>query len=335
MKSFLLSILLIVLSYSFASAQAIQCELLVGNHKAKAMRDGFILRSYRFTFKTQIYTAVFSVNIESLNNLAQYDQYSRLNIALMTRIATQELAETSSAVLNVAQQQGFNKSEKAAFALALVQALPYATDEESLGQGEFYRLPSETITDTNIDCEDSCILLAGILSGLGIPYVYLSPPGHIAVGVEGAHRGWHANIGGRKFYYAETTGAGFLVGQAPTGTSRNIYLLDVSGDDPNYYSLRLEKDGKPIRYKASGSESNDRRDKRKARSGASIGDTSVIIWPTLLIVVVIGLFIIGGVISHYRQTLYSASVDEEDDNWISSTDEEDFENDRAKDNLEI
>jgi hypothetical protein len=335
MKLLLLSIQLVMLLSSFASAQGIQCEILVGNHKAKAMRDGFILRSYRFTFKTQIYTAVFSVNIESLNNLAQYDQLSRLNIAHMTRIATQELTETSKALLSVAQQQGFCKSEKAAFALALVQSLPYATDAESLGQDEFYRLPSETITDTNIDCEDSCIMLAGILSGLGVSYVYLSPPGHIAVGVEGKHRGWHAAIAGRKFYYAETTGAGFLIGQAPAGTSRKINLVDVSGDDPNYYKLRLEKDGKPIRYKAIGEARKNRNNQREPQSGSSSRSSLKIIWPTLLIGVIAAILIIGWVVAKLRRSLYSTSSDDENEKWISSSVVEDFESDREKDNLEI
>jgi len=244
---------LLWLAVPLAKAQdgsPIYCLINKGNHPMKATQDGWIVRVFRFTHRAEVYSVAFAVPVEYLNTLAQFDQNDRDNLAVMAMAAGLECVPVSQEVARMARQEGFGNAETAAFALALCQSLPYSTDATSLGVDEFYRLPSESVVDTEVDCEDTSLLLGGILDGLGIPYVFLTPPGHLAVGIQGSHRGWHVENGGRRFYYAETTGAGFRVGQAPPGMGRTLGLMDVSGQREQIFTARLAKDGEPIRYTA-------------------------------------------------------------------------------------
>lgn len=248
--SILPGLLLLVSLVAAQEDPPLYCQITKGNHPMRATQDGLILRVFRFTHRAEVYTAAFAVPVEYLNTLAQYGQGQRANLAAMAQLAGLECRRTSREVARVAKQQGFGSAETAAFALALCQSLPYSTDAASLGVDEFYRLPSETVVDTEVDCEDTSLLLGGILDGLRIPYVFLTPPGHLAVGIQGTHRGWHVANGGRRFYYAETTGAAFRVGEAPQGLPRSVGLMDVSGHLHRVLSAKLVKDGEPIRYTA-------------------------------------------------------------------------------------
>lgn len=249
-RTLILALLWLLASLASAQESPIFCLITKGNHNMRATQDGWVLRVFRFTHRAEVYSVAFAVPVEYLNTLAQFDQDDRDNLAVMAMAAGLECVPISQEVARIAREERFGQAETAAFALALCQSLPYSTDASSLGVDEFYRLPSESVVDTEVDCEDTSLLLGGILDGMGIPYVFLTPPGHLAVGIQGRHRGWHVENGGRRFYYAETTGAGFRVGQAPPGMGRSLGLMDVSGKRELILNARLAKDGEPIRYTA-------------------------------------------------------------------------------------
>lgn len=130
---------------------------------------------------------------------------------------------------------GYSAYDKVSFVLAFVQSLPYTSDKVTTGYDEYPRFPIETLVDDGGDCEDTSILFATITLIMGYGTVYINPPDHYAVGVLGDNlkgTSWEYPEGsGNKYYYCETTGDGFTIGQLPdqfSGQSAYIYSIDES-----------------------------------------------------------------------------------------------------------
>ena len=119
---------------------------------------------------------------------------------------------------DAAQQEGFDEFETVNFAVAFVQSLPYTSDAVTTAYDEYPRYPVETLVDDGGDCEDTSILIAAILDAMGYGVVLLQPPHHMAVGVlggEGIHGTYFEHNGG-KYFYLETTGSGWEIGEIPS-----------------------------------------------------------------------------------------------------------------------
>jgi len=118
-----------------------------------------------------------------------------------------------------AETNGFSgKREKVSFAIDWVQSLPYVTDDVSRGFDDYPKLLTETLTDASGDCEDTAILLAAMLQSepFGYDMVLIQPPGHMAAGIYGTDLpGYYWEKDGRKYFYIETTGAGWGIGDLP------------------------------------------------------------------------------------------------------------------------
>lgn len=116
-----------------------------------------------------------------------------------------------------ASREGYSEYEKIEFAAAFVQSLPYVTDNVSTGYDEYARYPIETLVDNGGDCEDTSILMASLVDGMGYGVVLLNLPKHVAVGVaggEGVH-GTYWELSGTKYFYLETTGESWGIGEIP------------------------------------------------------------------------------------------------------------------------
>ena len=130
---------------------------------------------------------------------------------LVTRLQETTRAEKYSALQSVE------------FAAAFVQSLPYVTDNVSTKYDEYPKYPAETLVDNGGDCEDTAILTASLINGMGYGTVLLgfaaAPglPGHMAVGVAGGEgmTGTYWEYAGGKYYYLETTGNNWKIGQIP------------------------------------------------------------------------------------------------------------------------
>lgn len=107
--------------------------------------------------------------------------------------------------------------EKIMSALTFVQALPYSKDGFSKGKEEYVRYPVETLADGTGDCEDKALLLGAILYELGLDFVLLLPPDHMALGVccEGVEADRYFLFHEKKYYYLETTNPRWEIGQIP------------------------------------------------------------------------------------------------------------------------
>lgn len=133
------------------------------------------------------------------------------------------IAAMANGFLEVARRERYSPKQTVEFAIAFVQSLEYVTDDISKGLAEYPRYPLETLAEQQGDCEDTAILLASILQKMGFDAVLLAlfgfppgSPGHMAVGVKGEDLpgAYYEHAGGR-YYYVETTGTGWAIGEIP------------------------------------------------------------------------------------------------------------------------
>ena len=97
---------------------------------------------------------------------------------------------------------------------------------------EYPRYPLETLFDRGGDCEDTSILVAALLDRMGydICLLILSKANHCAVGVSlDGVTGSYYNHDGKKYYYLETTGEGWEIGDIPSSiTETYAYIYPIT-----------------------------------------------------------------------------------------------------------
>lgn len=142
-----------------------------------------------------------------------YDEY--VTVAQEEGIA----GELATILNDEAERNGFSgKRAKADLVVDWVQSLPYVTDDVSRGYDEYPKLAQETVVDGSGDCEDTAILLAAILQAdpFGYDTVLIGLPGHMGTGIYGSDLpGYYWTYRGRRYYYIETTGTGWGIGDLP------------------------------------------------------------------------------------------------------------------------
>lgn len=130
----------------------------------------------------------------------------------------------ASIVYRAAERAGYTSERaKANYAVRAVQAFPYVSDSVTAGYDDYNKSPIETIVQAGGDCEDTVILLASTLIsqpyGYGCALLFLpaGSPTHIALGVEGGKdvTGAYYTYEGTRYYYTETTGQGWDIGDLP------------------------------------------------------------------------------------------------------------------------
>jgi hypothetical protein len=81
------------------------------------------------------------------------------------------------------------------------------------------------------DCKSHSILFATLMLILGYGTVFINPPDHLAVGILGNNlQGTYWNFDNQTYYYCETTGIGFTIGELPqqfNGVTANIYAINT------------------------------------------------------------------------------------------------------------
>ncbi|MBL7079749.1 hypothetical protein ISS39_05440 [Candidatus Bathyarchaeota archaeon] len=152
-----------------------------------------------------------------------YDYYSnktRLSTADYSVYVTHPLDDDYISTIiaefhDIAAAEGYDEVQQVELVVAFVQSLPYTSDDVSTGFDEYARYPIETLVDGGGDCEDTSILTSAFLDGMGYGAVLFNLPDHVAVGVDVDHYGnyWlHEDV---KYYYVETTGEGWDIGDIP------------------------------------------------------------------------------------------------------------------------
>lgn len=115
-----------------------------------------------------------------------------------------------------ADGEGYESFDEVSLVLAFVQSLDYTSDDVTSGFDEYPRFPLETLVDNGGDCEDTSILFATLTLIMGYGTVYLNPPNHCAVGILGDELdGYYFTYEDKTYYYCETTGEGWRIGDLP------------------------------------------------------------------------------------------------------------------------
>ncbi|RSN78400.1 hypothetical protein [Candidatus Methanodesulfokora washburnensis] len=131
---------------------------------------------------------------------------------------------------SAAYRNGFTEKDKVEFTAAFVQSLPYVPDRVSASMDEYPKYPAETLITNGGDCDDKSILGAALFRKMGyrVALIVLPHAGHAAVGLAGPFSGSYYEVKGVRYFYLETTGEGFGVGQVPPGiTDTRAYVYPV------------------------------------------------------------------------------------------------------------
>lgn len=206
-------------------------EKIIPNLIAESSSNEIISRSYSWSYRGN-----WSWKFDIPRSL--YDYYKKLprpptanySIYVTHPLDDEYINQLISKLRSTARDAKFNEYQTVEFAAAFIQSLPYTSDSVTTGYDEYPRYPIETLVDNGGDCEDTSILLASILKGMGYDAVLIEPPKHMAVGVASMDSvfGTYWNYNGRKYYYVETTGKNWKIGELPDeykNESAHIYEL--------------------------------------------------------------------------------------------------------------
>ena len=210
-----LHLLILILSASIvASAHSVQKE------------DGFFVVRHSWECDGRLH----SIDLEISEELYDYYQNEREHLAYEYRIEDREtpvnfysfiLSDYDRPFIHELAdrfaERAFTDYDKVNLAMTFVQSLPYAFDDESTGEDEYVRFPIETLVDGCGDCEDKVALLGAILYEMGIDFVLLSLPEHLALAVrcEGVMAERYISYRNKRYHYVETTMEGWAIGQVP------------------------------------------------------------------------------------------------------------------------
>lgn len=119
---------------------------------------------------------------------------------------------------SAALTSGLGAVGKLNFTATFIQSLPYTVDNETTPYDEYPRYAVETLFDRGGDCEDTSILAAALLDKMGydVALLLLENARHMAVGVSvsGVNGSYYLH-NNKKYFYLETTGEGWQIGQIP------------------------------------------------------------------------------------------------------------------------
>ena len=180
-------------------------------------------RRYVWNFQGKHYTVLMTIDLERYNSYSGKERYDIPKLVEEGRTTIGNLTREFQRTFK--QHQDWPKQDCVDFVLSFVQSLPYTLDDVTTGYDEFRRYAIETLIEGGGDCEDTTILVAAILRGLGESTALIFTPGHIALGVSGNFTGTSLTYNGTKYYYCETTGTGWTVGTLPASVGQSVEAI--------------------------------------------------------------------------------------------------------------
>ena len=129
---------------------------------------------------------------------------------------------------DIVAEEGYDENQKINLVVSFIQSLPYTSDDVTTGFDEYARYPIETLVHDGGDCEDTSILASALLDLMGFDVVLINLPGHVAIGVAVDASGTYWPHEGTQYFYVETTGEGWEIGEVPEdhqGQSASVYPL--------------------------------------------------------------------------------------------------------------
>jgi hypothetical protein len=172
---------------------------------------------------------------------SKYDYYDSMPIndvrtynmdTILLKFVTSDddtIVDVANALEKMADGEGYNRKQKAEFVLGFVQSKNYKKEI-----GNYIRFPFQTLVESG-DCEDSSVLTASLLKALDYEVVFAETTGHIAVGVYIDGKG-NLEHGGKNYYYMETTGEGWRLGEIPPEyKSTDFWIIPIKAEPMENY----------------------------------------------------------------------------------------------------
>ncbi|MEG6615612.1 hypothetical protein V6C27_04120 [Peptococcaceae bacterium 1198_IL3148] len=201
-------------NYTTEKNTDLETKLTVGEQT-----DNYIQRTYQWNYAARQWTWTINIHEDHYNyfkNLKRpmTDDYS---IYVTNEFDDAYIESLVSKFKSDTKKYGFTERETVDFIVAFVQSLKYVLDDVSTGYDEYPKYPLETLVDQQGDCEDTSILLASLLREMGYGVVLIMFPDHMGVGVKGSPDmpGHYFEYEGSRYYYVETTGSGWGIGNLP------------------------------------------------------------------------------------------------------------------------
>ena len=195
-------------------------------------------KSYQWTFDGAEYTLDTVVTPRAYNQyreseVQRYYYYGFTDAEVQQFVTSDDpIVEDVAAKLQaIAEDEGFSELETINFALRFCQGMVYSYDNATTDGDEYWRFPVETLYDETGDCEDTSFLFASVAEAMGYDAAMFFLPGHAAVGIASDQAtGTYIQDGdGTRYYYCETTGAGWELGDLPEGLEGSeVELVQVS-----------------------------------------------------------------------------------------------------------
>ena len=217
--------------------------LVIRVPEVSARPEGYFTRDFEWSYKGSWtwqlnipYSYYYAYKGVSVNDRTKNDVSGYSYLVTTEDSYIQSMAE---GLREVCQEKKWRGEKEINFVLAFVQCLPYTVDSVTAGYDEYPRFPLESLVDGGGDCEDTAILFITLVTILGYDAIFINPEGHMAVGVKGDFYGTYWKHGGKKYFYCETTGEGWRIGNCPEHID-TAYLYPVSPDkqfDPKFGRL--------------------------------------------------------------------------------------------------
>lgn len=176
--------------------------------------DQMLGRRFIWNFGDQSYTLLLGLSVEAYNLYSNLDR-THTSWGQMVVEGTSLGTRIGRSMAEIAKRNNWDRQKLANFVLSMVQSLPYTADDVATGYDEFKMYPFETLVAGGGDCEDTVMLAASILGTLDYDLLLLNPKGHLALGVAGDFKGSYYTHDNQHYFYSETTGQGWRIGQLP------------------------------------------------------------------------------------------------------------------------
>lgn len=170
------------------------------------------------------------------------DFYNHVERMFKEETDRHHLAIINRHIASLSNEHRLTMLESIQFILDFVQEpnIRYAHDDESTSFNEYVRYPDETLYDKAGDCDCKAMLAAALFHNAGLRVLYITSNTHAAVAVE-CQPEWFGNWNnpglsdglllhqGRHYYFCETTGDRFRVGDTNCDISQFTYikLIDI------------------------------------------------------------------------------------------------------------
>jgi len=213
--------------------------------------ESSIYRSFKWSYKNWEFTWEIRIPVSHYFGYAMIPLEERRSLGYDMMVTHDDpiIQSLASVLIKKAKELGFNEYDTANFILTFVQD-HYLKDDEMTPYDEYPKFPIETLVEGGGDCEDSSIFYAALMRAAGYDVVLISLPRHMAVGVALSQQipGSYVRYNGKNYYYAETTGSGWLLGMVPDAyKNQKVKVIEIP-QNPEGTQLKLQKIIEEIAY---------------------------------------------------------------------------------------